>query len=206
MCLVKLRPLLFPVCLFFGGVQTQSWKHKSLWLQHLHLHMYLDQSLVPQLKTDEKYTIPNYFLVKAKPCPLFLHLGISHSAPWLLRLSKSMQSLRLLLLCFFCVVKLGVIVLKFRQSAPLKHGVNWRLMLALNWKALNTHNGLETLLVRLLIQSCTWTCKIALFFSQKCCLHPLCPYSAFSTCSEFVTLKQNLLPQVLLAGYVKWST
>lgn len=43
--------------------------------------MYLNQSLVPQLKIQENYTIPIYFLLEAKAFPfLFLHFGILHSA------------------------------------------------------------------------------------------------------------------------------
>lgn len=69
------------VCVSFEGVWTQSWRYKSLWLQHLLLHVCLNHSLVPQLKIEEKYTISNYFLLEGKAFPSFSTLGILHSAP-----------------------------------------------------------------------------------------------------------------------------
>lgn len=69
---------------------------------------------------------PQLFLVRRQSLSLSFYTWAFHTVPELLRLLKLMQSLRLLLLCFFCAVEPGVIV-----STPLKHGVNLRWCLLL---------------------------------------------------------------------------
>lgn len=99
-CLVKLQPLLFCVCVSFEGVWTQSWRCKSLWLQHLPLCVCLNHTLVPQLKIEEKYTISDYLLLEGKAFYSFYigHFALRSLTPQAFEIDAISQTLALVLL------------------------------------------------------------------------------------------------------------